>query len=75
HEAAGVTSEAFPKVIRLGGVDCAANYLHQPGDARDGLTVTVPLFALNQVSEERAEWLVPGMLAQKVTALLKSLHQ
>ncbi|MGM9481132.1 ATP-dependent RNA helicase HrpA [Roseateles sp. NT4] len=75
HEAAGVTSEAFPKVIRLGGVDCAATYLHQPGDARDGLTVTVPIFALNQVSEERAEWLVPGMLAQKVTALLKSLHQ
>ncbi|MGQ3051000.1 MAG: ATP-dependent RNA helicase HrpA [Roseateles sp.] len=75
HEAAGVTSEAFPKVIRLGGVDCAATYLHQPGDARDGLTVTVPIFALNQVSEERAEWLVPGMLAAKVTALLKSLHQ
>jgi ATP-dependent helicase HrpA len=75
HEAAGVTSEAFPKVIRLGGVDCAATYLHEPGDARDGLTVTVPIFALNQVSEERAEWLVPGMLAQKVTALLKSLHQ
>jgi ATP-dependent helicase HrpA len=75
HEAAGVTSEAFPKVIRLGGVDCAANYLHEPGDARDGLTVTVPIFALNQVSEERAEWLVPGMLAAKVTALLKSLHQ
>ncbi|MFG6455461.1 ATP-dependent RNA helicase HrpA [Roseateles sp. BYS96W] len=75
HEAAGVTSEAFPKVIRLGGVDCAAQYLHQPGDARDGLTVTVPIFALNQVSEERAEWLVPGMLAAKVTALLKSLHQ
>lgn len=37
--------------------------------------MTVPIFALNQVSEERAEWLVPGMLAQKVTALLKSLHQ
>ena len=75
HEAAGVTSEAFPKVIRLGGVDCAAAYLHQPGDARDGVTVTVPIFALNQVSEERAEWLVPGMLAAKVSALLKSLHQ
>ncbi len=75
HEASGVTSEAFPKVIRLGGVDCAATYLHQPGDPRDGLTVTVPIFALNQVSEERAEWLVPGMLAAKVTALLKSLHQ
>ena len=75
HEAAGVTSNAFPKTIRLGGVDCAATYLHQPGDARDGLTVTVPIYALNQVSDERADWLVPGMLEAKVTALLKSLHQ
>ncbi|MFM8609908.1 MAG: ATP-dependent RNA helicase HrpA [Burkholderiaceae bacterium] len=75
HEAAGITTQAFPKVVRLGGVDCVASYLHQPGDARDGLTVTVPLFALNQVSEDRAEWLVPGMLKDKIQALLKSLPQ
>ncbi len=75
HEAAGITTSAFPKVIKLGGVDCAAEYLHEPGDARDGLTVTVPLFVLNQVSEERCEWLVPGMLKDKIQALLKSLHQ
>ncbi|MBB4842047.1 ATP-dependent helicase HrpA [Paucibacter oligotrophus] len=75
HEAAGVTSSAFPKILRLGGVDCATEYLHQPGDARDGVTVTVPIYALNQVSEERAEWLVPGMLEAKLMALLKSLHQ
>lgn len=75
HEAAGVTSERFPRLVRLGGVDCAASYLHAPGDARDGLTVTVPLFALNQVSEDDAEWLVPGMLKDKIQALLKSLPQ
>jgi ATP-dependent helicase HrpA len=75
HEAAGVTSAAFPKTIRLGGIDCAASYLHQPGDAKDGLTVTVPIYALNQVSEERCDWLVPGMLEAKVLALVKSLHQ
>jgi ATP-dependent helicase HrpA len=75
HEAAGITTDAFPKTMRLGGVDCTATYLHEPGDARDGLTVTVPLFVLNQVSEERAEWLVPGMLKDKVQALLKSLPQ
>ncbi|MDN3923084.1 ATP-dependent RNA helicase HrpA [Pelomonas sp. PFR6] len=75
HEAAGITSNAFPKTIRLGGVDCSASYLHEPGDVRDGLSVTVPIYALNQVSEERCEWLVPGMLEAKVTALLKSLHQ
>ena len=75
HEAAGVTTDAFPKMVRLGGVDCAAQYLHEPGDARDGLTVTVPLFVLNQVHEERTEWLVPGMLKDKIQALLKSLPQ
>ncbi|MFZ2326328.1 MAG: ATP-dependent RNA helicase HrpA [Rhodoferax sp.] len=75
HEAAGITTAAFPKTIRLGGVDCAATYLHEPGDARDGLTVTVPLFVLNQVNDERCEWLVPGMLKDKVQALLKTLHQ
>jgi ATP-dependent helicase HrpA len=75
HEAAGVTTQAFPKTVKLGGVDCAASYLHEPGDARDGLTVTVPLFVLNQVNDERCEWLVPGMLKEKIQALLKSLPQ
>ena len=75
HEAAGITTQAFPKTLRLGGVDCLATYLHEPGDARDGVTVNVPLFALNQVNEERCEWLVPGMLKDKIQALIKTLHQ
>jgi ATP-dependent helicase HrpA len=75
HEAAGITSNAFPKTVKLGGVDCSATYLHEPGDPRDGITVTVPLFVLNQVNEDRAEWLVPGMLKDKIQALLKSLPQ
>jgi len=75
HEAAGITTQAFPKILRLGGVDCSATYLHEPGDAKDGVTVDVPLFALNQVNEERCEWLVPGMLKDKIQALIKTLHQ
>ena len=35
----------------------------------------MPIFALNQVSEDRCDWLVPGMLKDKVQALLKTLHQ
>jgi ATP-dependent helicase HrpA len=75
HEAAGITTEAFPRAIRLGGIDCAVNYLHQPGDPKDGVTVTLPIYALNQASEERGEWLVPGLLKEKVVALVKSLPQ
>ncbi|MEY5097858.1 MAG: hypothetical protein RJA36_577 [Pseudomonadota bacterium] len=75
HEAAGITTDAFPKLVKIGGVDCGASYLHQPGDPKDGITVSLPLFVLNQVSEERCEWLVPGMLKDKIQALLKSLPQ
>jgi ATP-dependent helicase HrpA len=75
HEAAGITTASFPKTLRLGGIDCSVSYLHEPGDAKDGITVTVPIYALNQVSDERCEWLVPGMLQAKVLALAKTLHQ
>ena len=75
HEAAGITTAAYPKVVRLGGIDCAASYLHEPGDAKDGITVTLPIYALNQASETRCDWLVPGMLQAKVVALLKGLPQ
>ncbi len=75
HEAAGITTQAFPRTLRLGGVDCACSYLHDPGDPRDGLSVTLPIFALNQASEDRCDWLVPGMLKDKLLALLKTLHQ
>ncbi len=75
HEAAGITTASFPKTLRLGGIDCSVSYLHQPGDAKDGVTVTVPIYTLNQVDEERCDWLVPGMLHGKVLALAKSLHQ
>ncbi len=75
HEAAGITTESFPKTLRLGAVDCLASYLHEPGDSRDGLSVALPLLVLNQASEERCEWLVPGMLNDKLLALLKTLPQ
>ncbi len=53
----------------------ALTYHFEPGSPRDGVTLTVPLMALNQVDPVRAEWLVPGMLKEKVHLLLKSLPQ
>jgi ATP-dependent helicase HrpA len=53
----------------------ALTYHFEPGSLRDGVTLSVPLFALNQLPRERAEWLVPGMLKEKVHLLLKSLPQ
>lgn len=75
HEAAGVTTDLFPKRATMAGVEMALTYHFEPGTPRDGVTLAVPLFALNQVDARRCEWLVPGMLKEKVQLLLKSLPQ
>ncbi|MYM26754.1 ATP-dependent RNA helicase HrpA [Duganella sp. CY15W] len=75
HEAAGVTTDLFPKKMNASGLELALTYHFEPGSVRDGVTLAVPLYALNQLSRERCEWLVPGMLKEKVHLLLKSLPQ
>jgi ATP-dependent helicase HrpA len=75
HEAAGVTTELFPKTMNVTGIEMGLTFHFEPGSPRDGVTLTVPLFALNQIPRERADWLVPGMLKEKVQLLLKSLPQ
>ena len=75
HDAAGVTTEVFPRRLHWVGTDLAVDYHFEPGSPRDGMTLTVPLFVLNQIDAARCEWLVPGMLKEKVHLLLKSLPQ
>ncbi|RAS39180.1 ATP-dependent RNA helicase HrpA [Paraburkholderia bryophila] len=75
HEAAGVTTDLFPKRMTMSGVEMALTYHFEPGSPRDGVTLAVPLYALNQVDARRCEWLVPGMLKEKAQLLLKSLPQ
>ncbi len=75
HEAAGVTTDLFPKVMRTAGIEMSLTYHFEPGAVRDGVTLTVPLYSLNQVPLARCEWLVPGMLKEKTHLLLKSLPQ
>jgi ATP-dependent helicase HrpA len=49
------------------------SYRHDLGDPADGVTVTVPLAALNQLPAQRFDWLVPGWLEEKTAALIKTL--
>lgn len=75
HDAAGITTDVFPRQVQWHGVAMPVDYHFEPGSVKDGVTLTVPLYALNQLDTERCEWLVPGMLKEKVLALLKSLPQ
>jgi ATP-dependent helicase HrpA len=75
HEAAGITTDAFPSSVRMAGIDYALSYHHEPGSPKDGVTLTLPLAQLNQISAARCEWLVPGLLKEKVVQLVKTLPQ
>jgi len=75
HEAAGITTEQFPHQLEVAGRSFALDYHHEPGSPRDGVTLVVPLLALNQVDAARCDWLVPGLAREKITRLAKSLPQ
>ncbi len=73
HEAASVKSESFPESIRWQGMELPLSYHFEPGEADDGVTLRVPLGALPALQAARFEWLVPGLLEEKLIALIKSL--
>ncbi len=75
HEAEGVTTDRFPPTLEVLGQKLKLTYLHQPGEADDGVTLAVPLAMLNQIPANRCEWLVPGLLEEKVAALMKTVPQ
>jgi len=75
HEAAGITTDNFPHELKLGANAFKLEYHFDPRAPRDGVTLTVPVALLNQVSAARCEWLVPGLLKEKVRALAKSIPQ
>lgn len=72
-EVSWADQQSFPDAIEMPQTTVSLDYLFEPGDADDGLTVDVPKEGLAQLSERRLNWLVPGLLEQKVLALIKSL--
>jgi ATP-dependent helicase HrpA len=69
----GVNSADFPDHIQAGPLRIALQYRFEPGHEEDGVTAIVPLHMLKQLSAEPFGWLVPGLLEEKVTALVRSL--
>ncbi|MEX0820352.1 MAG: DUF3418 domain-containing protein, partial [Pirellulaceae bacterium] len=72
-EASGHDASAFPDQLNAGSLNLDIDYRFQPGDEDDGLTITVPKEGLQQLDQRRLEWLVPGRLEEKLTALIRSL--
>ncbi|MGA8277855.1 MAG: ATP-dependent RNA helicase HrpA [Rhodanobacteraceae bacterium] len=68
-----VEAADFPLHLTLAGARLKLEYRLVPGDAADGVTLVVPLALLNALPKARCEWLVPGLLPQRVAALIRGL--
>lgn len=73
HGADAVTEQQFPEKLLLDGHEIELKYRFEPGHVLDGVTATIPLALLNQLDPTRADWLVPGMIREKLTWLIKAL--
>ncbi|MBB3225563.1 ATP-dependent helicase HrpA [Luteibacter sp. Sphag1AF] len=70
---AGLDPHAFPASLDMGQHRYRLEYRFVPGDPADGVTMNVPLAFLNAVPAERCEWLVAGLLQEKVAELIRGL--
>jgi ATP-dependent helicase HrpA len=73
HGASAITEVQFPETMVVDGETVPLKYRFEPGHVLDGVTATIPLALLNQLDATVTEWLVPGMVRDKVTALIKAL--
>ncbi|SFH50380.1 ATP-dependent helicase HrpA [Nitrosospira sp. Nsp14] len=73
HGAENVTEARFPDSVRAGGVSLPLAYRFEPGHVLDGVTLTAPLPLLNKLEATQFDYLVPGLIREKVTWYLKAL--
>jgi ATP-dependent helicase HrpA len=67
------TREAYPDKLRLGDVQAPLSYEHKVGQDTDGVTVRLPLEALSGIDPASLDWLIPGMIHEKIETLLRAL--
>ncbi len=72
-EGLGADHTLFPETLAVDGVACTLKYRFEPGHALDGVTLKLPLYLLNRIEPAQVDWLVPGLIREKLTALLKFL--
>lgn len=69
----GVAMDQYPDSTQISGVRLPLDYRFDPASGADGVTLQIPIEMLNQIPESRGEWLVPGLLQQRILGLLRGL--
>jgi len=73
HAAEDITEAQFPDAMQAGEIELKLKYRFDPGHPLDGITATVPLALLNKLEPADFDWLVPGMIRDKVAFAFKAL--
>ncbi len=73
RDAAVVDGERFPDHLQWRRLRLALHYHFQPGEDDDGVSVHIPLALLPTLEPEPFQWLVPGLIEEKLTALIRAL--
>ena len=73
HAATHITEEQFPKHWQTADGKFKLSYRFEPHHPLDGVTLTLPLTVLNRISPAALEWLVPGMIREKIQLQIKAL--
>lgn len=68
-----VKSNAYPDQLTLEETTLPLRYHFEPGNEKDGVTVRIPHILINQINPDHFDYLVPGMLAEKITAIIRAL--
>jgi ATP-dependent helicase HrpA len=63
----------FPDNVPAGRLALPLSYRFSPGEADDGVTLKLPASVLTRLRPEAVEWAIPGLMQERVTALVKAL--
>ena len=72
-DAAHISDELYPATIMSRELQLPLEYHFLPGHELDGVTVAFPLTIINQLDDDIFDWLVPGLIREKITLLLRAL--
>ncbi len=65
--------EDFPETVQFNQLTLNALYLFDPSNESDGMTLLVPLAALNLLDKTRLDWLVRGLIEEKVVEIMRTM--
>lgn len=68
-----VSADLYPETLVMNGIPMPVEYSFDPTGEADGVTLDVPVELVGQVDKARLEWLVPGYLEEKITAMIRAL--